>query len=910
MTLMSCISMRTEHLAAPIGLGTARPRFSWILQGARQSGYELEVRNHSGTLVWGTGKIDSDESVLLEYEGAPLASDAAYSWRVRAWAKDSPTPTDWAPSRFETGLLSPSDWISGWIAPPQEPAQVERWTLGDWITGARPQGAPEDRMRPVQLLRQEFDVREGLVRARAYATAHGAYALRINGWPADDQVLAPGFDSYQHRVSAQCYDVTRLLQPGVNALGVSLADGWWAGRIGLTGSSAQWGDMTSVIWQVSLEYADGTSDRVLSGPDVRCSPGPWLYADLFVGEYYDRRAEPIGWDRPGFDDGGWSLATATGETTETIVPFAGEPVRNVAELAPVSIAGSAAEGFMVDFGQVIAGRVRLSLPNPRRGQLVVIEHTETLDQHGQWFANIEGINKEQTDSYLASGAPGEVFEPTFTFHGFRYARIRGLEQAPRKDEIAAVVLSSDLRTTGEFRCSDARLNRLHENAVWSQRANFLSIPTDCPQRERAGWTGDIVAFAPAASNNADVAAFLTRWLRNLRADILPDGRVPIYSPRSPFDASEAEEGSGLAAIVASAGWSDAIALVPWTLYERYGDRRVLEENYEAIRRWIDYQRSAAVELPPSLRAADLTPERLARQRLLYNAGQHFGDWLTPSTLAGRPLHEAIGIAPALTSEFVAPMFQAQTLTIASRIADVLGKDDDAAAFSAQADRVRSAFAEEYVDDQGRLPVQLQGLYVLAIAFEMVPQRTRETMGDHLAALVQERGNRLDTGFLSTPHLLPALWNTGHRDLARRLLWQTEMPSWLYPVERGATSIWEAWDAVAPDGTVRAVSLNHYAFGCVDDWLFTRIAGIRPTSPGYRTAVIDPDLECGLERVEANVDTPYGRIAVRWALTQDGADLEIEIPDQIDTSLATQDRTLRLSPGLNRLTLPAPAASPV
>ena len=335
--------------------------------------------------------------------------------------------------------------------------------------------------------------------------------------------------------------------------------------------------------------------------------------------------------------------------------------------------------------------------------------------------------------------------------------------------------------TGSFGTSDARLERLHQNVAWSQRANFLSVPTDCPQRERAGWTGDIQVFAPSAADNAQVVPFLSRWLANLRADQRPDGRVPIISPYSPHDAESAAAATGIGAIGAAAGWSDAIALVPWTLYERTGDRRVLADNLDAMLAWIEFQRGAA-----------------------YATGDHFGDWLTPSTPEGRPLHEAIGIAPALTGALLAPMFQARTLTVTAQAARVLGRDPLADDLDRRAGAVRDAFAAAHVDADGRLPVDLQGPYVLALAFDMLPSRHRPAAAAHLAALVEASGGRLDTGFLSVPHLLDVLWDNGYRDLARRVLWQPEMPSWLYEVDHGATTIWESWDAIAPDGTVREV----------------------------------------------------------------------------------------------------------
>ncbi|SFS13143.1 alpha-L-rhamnosidase [Microbacterium sp. cf046] len=883
--------LRVEYLHAPIGIGTRVPRFSWIVDHA-QDAYELEV-SADDRVVWATGIVESIETSLIEYAGAPLASDTDYRWRVRSRSGDA--WTEWAASGFGTSLLDAADWVAAWVEPVQQDAVVERWSIFDWIRGLGPETPPEDRLRPPQLLRQRFVVGGGITRARLYASARGVYSAFVNGGRADDQVLAPGSDAYEHRISVQSYDVADALVEGENVLGIALADGWWAGRLGLTGSSAQYGTRTSAIWQLHLEYADGGTEVVGSGADVRSAPGPWAYADLFVGEHFDRRAVPAGWNLARFDDGEWMPVADVGRDHGVLRPFTGEPIRRVLELRAVEVVETP-DGSIVDFGQVIAGRVRLRLRDTTPGQRVVIEHTETLAADGTWFDNIVGINKEQTDVFVAAGGDDE-WEPEFTFHGFRYARVRGLGSALSPDDIVAVVIASDLEQTGSFAASDARLDRLHQNVVWSQRGNFLSVPTDCPQRERAGWTGDIQAFVGAASNNAQVVPFLSRWLDNLRADQLPDGRIPIFSPRSPFDADAAAIAQGVGSIVAAAGWSDAIATVPWTLYERTGDRRVLEENYDAMVRWIEFQRaSAAAEVPDRLREASLSADCAAAQSLLYNSGLHFGDWLTPSTMESGPLHEAIMIAPTLTGEYLAPMFQAQTLTLASRIASVLGRESDADDFAVRASAVRDAFASEYVDANGDLPVRLQGVYVLALAFDMVPVALRPATAAQLVELVHARGDRLDTGFLSTPYLLDVLCDHGYPQVARTLLWQSEMPSWLYEVDHGATTFWETWDAISPDGAIRPMSFNHYAPGSVDDWLYRRVAGIRSTSPGYRTAAIEPDFEIGIEHAAAHVGTPYGRLGVEWTRAGDAASVVVDVPFGIAATLVAGDREIVLEVG--------------
>lgn len=893
--------LRVEYLREPIGIGTSAPRFSWITDQS-QDAFELEVTT-DGRVVWATGVVVTAESLLIEYAGDPLVSDAAYAWRVRS--RSDGIWTEWAASTFDTALLRDADWIASWVEPEQQDAVVERWSMLDWIRGLGPDSPPDERLRPPQLLRQSITVRGEMVRARLYATARGVYSAFINGGRVGDQVLAPGSDAYERRISVQAYDVTAALTAGENTLSIALADGWWAGRIGLTGSSAQFGARTSALWQLHLTYADGTTDIVASGSDVKSSPGPWMYADLFVGEYYDARAALQNWGRSDFDDGTWMPVREAGRDYQALVPFTGEPIRRVQELPARSVLETP-DGAIVDFGQVIAGRVRLTVLDSTPGQRIVIEHTEILAADGSWFDNIQGINKEQTDVFVAAGGDHE-WEPEFTFHGFRFARVTGLSGRLTPADIVAVVIASDLEQTGSFETSDARLNRLHDNVVWSQRGNFLSVPTDCPQRERAGWTGDIQAFVGAATNNAQVVPFLSRWLANLRADQLADGRIPIFSPRSPFDAEAAANASGVGGIVAAAGWSDAIAIVPWVLYERTGDRRVLEENYGAMVRWIEYQRAtAAGELPESLRGVELSADRTAAQALLYNSGLHFGDWLTPSTMQNAPLHEAIMIAPRLTGEYIAPMFQAHTLSLAARMATTLGRREDAVHFSERAASVRAAFAAEHLDAAGDLPVRLQGVYVLALAFDMVPSNLRARTARRLVELVQARGNRLDTGFLSTPYLLDVLCDTGHSETARAVLWQSDVPSWLYEVDRGATTLWEAWDAVSPDGEIRAMSLNHYAPGAVDDWLYRRVAGIRATSPGYRTVVIEPGLDMDVDRVSAHVATPYGRLGVEWMRRESDDTAIVTVPFGVSAILRWRGREIALESGVSIHTTSATA----
>lgn len=891
--------LRTEHCREPLGLWTPRPRFSWKLStrdaNVVQHAYEIEVRRDpEGGLVWSSGKVASSQSVLVPYEGPALDSATRYVLRVRAAAALQQTP--WAEGGFETSLLRRSDWLARFVEPDQEPVTPDgpRRVGGDWLPPQH-EGPPENRLHPAKYLRQAFELRARPVRARLYATSRGVYTAEVNGVPVSDQVLAPGYESYEKRLSFQTYDVTRLLAAGENVLGVTLGDGWYAGRIDFTGTSAQYGDRLQAGWQLVVHYPDGEPDVLTSDATVVSSTaGPVRYSDIFIGERHDARVDLTGWSSPGFDASGWR-AVKTVPAPEGLVPFTGEPVRRVMELAPSEVLTTPAGKTVVDFGQVIAGRVRLRVRGPR-GTVVRLEHSEVLDRDGNFFFNIAGFNKDQTDYYVLSGDPGgEVWEPLFTFHGFRYVRVTGYPGELTADAFRAIVIASDLEAAGDFECSDVRITNLHRNAVWSQRGNFLAIPTDCPQRERAGWTGDLQVFAPAATRNMKVISFLRRWLDNLRLDQAPDGLVPVIVPVSPFmhGLSAQLSDDPMLSRRAAAGWGDAVVIVPWVLYERYGDRLVLEENYGAMKAWVDRQiRVAENEVPSRLRGRSLTDREAHRQRLLWNSEPNFGDWLAPSVRAEDPSLEHLLAFADRTGEIIGAMFHGYSAELLRRTAAVLGYDDDAMRYGERARRVREAIAEEYFDGQGNLTVECQGTYVLALALGHVPAPQREAALSRLTGLIRAADDHLDTGFLSVPFLLDVLSANGHADLARTLLWQDTAPSWLYAVDRGATTIWEDWTAITPDGHVGTASFNHYAFGCVDEWLYGRLAGIRPASPGFRASRIDPDLDADLNWVEASQDTPYGLLKVRWERDADDparVTIHLVVPPNATSALALPGR---------------------
>ncbi|MDU0349120.1 family 78 glycoside hydrolase catalytic domain, partial [Actinomyces sp. MRS3W] len=828
-----------------------------------------------------------------------------YTWRVRVWtpapaeatgASGTTTPgapSPWAVSAFSTSLLTKGDVVTNWVEPTQTPVELEPEASFDTLFAPQEPVPAGEKLHPVKLVRQDLPLSDAaaapITRARLYTSAQGVIEVSIDSRPVGDTVLAPGWTSYHTYTEFDVHDVTALLtdpagSPRRHTLGLALGDGWFAGRTTITGESGQYGRMLRGWWQLSITRADGAHETW--GPDDTarsCESGPLRYSDIMIGEKRDDRlaAAIAGWDVPGFDAAAWDpvrlIPHADLDPATALEPFRGEPVRRLAELPATRVITTPAGETVVDFGQVIAGRVRLRAVGPA-GTEIVLEHSEHLAADGTFFSNVQGPNKDQRDTWILAGtgtaAAPEVYEPTFTFHGFRYARVTGYPGKLRAEDATAIVVGSDLETAGDFACSDARLTQLHANTVWSQRANFLSIPTDCPQRERVGWTGDIQVFAPAATNNAEVHSFLARWLRNVRADQLDDGRVVIISPFAPRQAAMEGQG-GIGGVTVAAGWGDAIIRVPLALWERYGDVDTLRANYAAMQAWVGMQsHQAATELPPRLRCGDwedtertvgweaLDDEAAARQRLLWNSRMHFGDWLAPSTLAsGAP--DAIMTAPHLTSEFVGSAFHAEALRTLARVAQVLGHDDDAAAYLRRWEEVRAAVAAEYIGADGTMEPDLQGMYVLALAFDIATGTQREAVANHLVRLVREAGDHLDTGFLSVPFLLDVLVDAGHADVAWSVLMQDTAPSWLYEVEEGATTIWESWFAVAPDGTVGAMSFNHYAFGCVDDWLFRRLGGIDPAQPGYRRVRVAPLTDGPVSWARAHRDTPYGRVSVAW-----------------------------------------------
>jgi len=800
----------------------------------------MEVYDTTGQVREQTGRIVSEQSVLVPWPFASLHSREGLAVRLRVWGEDGESSGWSSPALVEIGLLQPEDWSAQFVTPSWE----------------------EDRTQaqPAPLLRREFEIHGQLNAARLYITALGVYEAQINGQLVGDQLLAPGWTSYSSRLVYQTFDVTGLLQQGRNALGAILGDGWHRGRLGFGGGRRNmYGDRLALLAQLEIRYTDGHIERVVTDQDWRAATGPLLSSDLYDGETYDARLERPGWSAPGYEDQDWTQVQTLERDLATLVAPSGPPVRRTEVLTPVALFTSPTGRTMLDFGQNLVGRLRLTVRGAV-GQRITLRHAEVLEDGELGLRPLR--TAQATDHYTLRGSNVETWEPRFTFHGFRYAEIEGWPGELRAEDIRAVVCQSDLQRTGWFECSDPLLNRLHENVVWSMRGNFLSIPTDCPQRdERLGWTGDIQVFAPTASFLYDSAGFLASWLADLAAEQGADGMVPYVIPnilpnRLPNDIG--------GVTVPAAAWGDAAVLVPWTLYQRYGDSGILETQFKSMCAWVDL-------------LANITGERL-----LWDHGFQFGDWLDPNAPSDKP--SAARTDPAV----VATAYFARSAEILGQAATVLGRVEEAARYLALAASVRNAFAAEYVTPAGRILSDSETAYALALQFDLLQQKVqRQHAGAQLVRLVQKSSHHIGTGFVGTPLICDALCTVGAYDEAFRLLMQRECPSWLYAVTMGATTIWERWDSILPDGSINPgemTSFNHYAFGAVADWLHRVVAGLAPAAPGYRRLTIQPHPGGKLTHARASLLTPYGLAESSWIIEQGEITLKVVIPPNTTASV--------------------------
>jgi alpha-L-rhamnosidase len=718
-----------------------------------------------------------------------------------------------------------------------------------------PAAEGDDRTRPLRF-RRSFAVAGDIVSARLLVTACGVYQAHLNGQAVGDHVLAPGWTSYRHRHRIQSFDVTRLVQAGANAIGIEVAEGWFRGRLGFwQGVTDVYGTEIGPFGQLDIEMADGSRRTYATDTDWRWQRSPTLVASIYDGETYDQRLENRAWATADFEDSAWHPVELRDFDTAALIPQGSPPMRRIEELSPVFISVSPSGMTLVDFGQNLSGRLRVKLPS-RAGHTITFRHAEVLAEGELAVRPLR--NARATDVVLTDGSGGD-WEPLFTFHGFRYVEVTGWPGDITADDLRAVVLHSDMVPTGTFKCSDDLLNQLHENVRWSMKGNFLDIPTDCPQRdERLGWTGDIQVFAPTASFLFDCRLMLSSWLEDLAAEQADLGFPPVWVPFTP----------GLFRAMPAAGWSDAAVIVPWVLYQRFGDIETLARQYPSMTSWVD---TVATRLD---------------ERGLWTQDMQFGDWLDPSAPHDNPAKtrtDAILVASA---------YRVYVIDLLVRAAEVLGQTADVERYRALSEQARAIFTAEYVTPAGRLMSDSPTGYALALQFNLLPSAVqRATAQRRLRELVAADNYHIGTGFLGTPIICDALVAAGEVDGMYHLLTQPKCPSWLYPVTMGATSMWERWDSMLPDGSINTgdmTSFNHYALGAVADFLHRRVAGLAPGAPGYRTIDVRPIPGGGLTSAAATYRTPHGDAKVSWTRVDGVFSLEVDVPDGCDAVVALPD----------------------
>lgn len=861
--------LRVEHLDAPRGLTVDAPRLSWVLPpglGA-QTSYRLQVRGPG--IDWDSGRVDSSGHVLVPYAGPAVGSATRVEWRVTASTDDG--DLDWSEwSSWETGLANPSDWSARWIEPIDEPV------------------APAGERAPV-VFRSSFALDVAPVIARAYVTAHGVHEVFVNGIRVGDEELAPGFTEYRRRLQVQTLDITAALRVGANHVVVVVSDGWWRGKFGFTQQANGFGSGIALLAEVRV---DGL---VVAATDEtwRWTHGRIVSADLMDGEIVDL-------SRPDELDPATEFAGAVRGTDigfDHLVGPCAPPVRRIEEITPVSIRRLDDSTQVVDVGVNINGWTRVRGLGPA-GTTVTLTHGEmlgtdgdvTLDHLDAFEFTMAGPDPDrpirllQRDVVTSDGA-SETFEPRHTVHGFQYVRVAYRPDDLSPDDITAVVVATDLERRGSFECSDDALNALHRAVERSFLGNACDVPTDCPTRERAGWTGDWQVFHPTAAFLFDVAGFSTKWLRDLDVSKWPDGRVPNFVP-DPGGLAVQQSGIGNY-MTGSSGWGDASVIVPWDMWRLMGDRRILEEMWPMMAAWVDFAARTAAERRHQSRVMR-DPEARPHERFIWDTGFHWGEWCEPEA-------DNAALSPETDHGCVATAFLHRSARLLGRIAVVVHRSDDAERYERLADDVREAWQIEFLTDDGRLTVDKQAEYVRALAFDLAPSDRRQQLADRLATLVAEAGDRLTTGFLATPFLLQVLADNGHLDVAYRLLLQRNSPSWLAMIDRGATTIWENWDG-ADSG---AGSLNHYSKGAVASFLHTHVAGLRPHDdhPAYERFIVAPEPGGGLTWARAHHDSPQGRVESAWSLDGDRLTISVTVPSGSIAELRLPDGSVEhLPPG--------------
>ncbi len=818
-------SLLCEYVSNLLGVDVTLLRFSWVLEhferGQLQSAYQVLVASSQENLdaengdKWDTRKVASQESVNVSYAGGFLESGKTYYWKVRTWDNDKKMSPWSKVATFEMGLLNPDDWKGRWI---------EGKSHGESVSSDPVHGTTK--MPYGYLLRKEFSIEKDIAQARVYVTGLGYYELRLNENKVGGSVLDPGWTDYKKRILYSTYDVSKYLKKGGNTIGIMLGNGRYIEAYG-------YGPPKTIL-QLNIEFADGDSKSIVTDGTWKSAPGPILSNDICNGETYDARLEGSGWDAANYDDSDWDAATIADEPGGKLVSQASFPPIKVTKIIqPIEITNPSPNVYVYDFGQNFTGWVKLCVSGPR-GTRINLRYTELLHEDGMVNV-IPNRGAKATDIYILKGEGQEVYEPRFTYHGFRYVEVTGFSGTAMLESIEGRVVHSAVEPTGGFICSNSLINSIHKNVLWGQLSNLMSIPTDCPQRdERMGWLGDAQLVAEEAIYNFDMAGFYTKWLQDISDSQAEDGSVPDVVPPywSKYPADPA--------------WGTACVVIPWYLYQYYGDRRILEKCYSGIKKWVDFLSSKAVN-----------------HILSYGK---YGDWCSPAHI--KPVDTPI--------ELTSAWYYYHDTLILSRIAGILGKSAEVKRYSQLSCKIKEAFNKKFLKDD-RYATGSQTCNVLPLFLDMVPEDKKKVVLKNLVNdIAVEHGGHLNTGIIGTGYILDVLTKYGRVDLAYKLATQTTYPSWGYMLREGATTLWERWEYLA-DGGMN--SHNHIMFGSIDAWFYKVLAGINigPAGPGFRGIIIKPYVVGDLNYVSASIKTIRGMISSNWRKSGHSLALNITLP---------------------------------
>jgi len=817
------LNCRCEYLKNPLAIDAVSPRLSWEMQDAEhnavQSAYRILVADSTESLkanignLWDSGKVDGNQSFQIHYRGKKLKSSQTAFWKVMLWDATQ-NPGAWSkPASFTMGLLDIKEWKAKWI--------------GTYL--ANSPACP--------IMRKEFKIKTNIKRALLYSTAKGVQHLTLNGKEISDDLFAPGWTDYDKRLHYRCYDLTKMLNKSTrHCLGAEIGNGWFKGRIASEHMGTTYGHRVGLLAQLKIEYNNGKSEWVYTDETWKTIFGPTRHVDLYDGETYDAQLEPKGWNRVGFNDENWEpvflLRRAMPENL-LLKPYPAEPVRITQTLKPIKFWSIAPGKVIYDFGQNFAGWVRLHFKG-KAGCVLRMRFGEMVNKDNSLY--IDNMRSAAcTDTYVMKGVKREVWEPKFSFHGFRYVEMSGSPVAPSLNNLSGMVIGSDTTRVGHFECSSQLVNQIYSNAVWTQRANFLEVPTDCPQRdERLGWTGDAQVFIRTAINNMDVAAFFTKWMADLLDSQYEDGAFPNIAP----DVLKSKGG---------AAWGDAGVVCPWTLYQCYEDRDILAKMYPAMKRWVAYLKNTS-------------------NNLLCDSVGCCGDWLavnakTPDTVIR-------------TAHF------AYATDITRKAAEVLNQKADVKKYASLFNAIKEVFNKHFVKSNGKIEGDTQTGYLMALKFGLLTPIKSKLAAKHLVADIRKKKMHSSTGFVGTALIMSVLRDSGNLDIAYKLLENTSYPSWGYSVVNGATTIWERWNSWTKEGGPGDVSMNsysHYAYGAVVEWMFDTIAGIDHQGCGFQKFTLKPQPGGSLKHASASFHSPYGLIRSAWKKSAKQTHYEISIP---------------------------------